>query len=189
LVSSALHDDGVGQREMVGAQRIEQGAGGKAQLLLLDRIDALDRIGHGGDLLGHHQIGLMDQREEGIVAPARIGKALVLPGQIDRLVLGAKAILADHLAPQVQAVGPQFLLHGGRASGERLNQPSISPIQLAGSDMVGMAGFSAVSLRACSFWKSSHMVCSLPMISAQWLASCGVEKGRDRPGITESSHC
>jgi hypothetical protein len=98
---------------MVGAQRIEQGAGGKAQLLLLDRIDALDRIGHGGDLLGHHQIGLMDQREEGIVAPARIGKALVLPGQIDRLVLGAKAILADHLAPQVQAVGPQFLLHGG----------------------------------------------------------------------------
>ena len=74
----SFEHDRIGHREIRRARRFGDGARGEAQLFALVRRQPVHIVDHGERLFGKEQIGLVDQREGGMGAPARIGKPLVL---------------------------------------------------------------------------------------------------------------
>ena len=106
----------IGEREMIGAERFQRGAGGEPQPIALGLVGYVDLLDQRAQLLGNQQVGLVHQCEDRIGAPLGIGEAAVLPrqvGGVDALVRTARRADAVGLAdrvPQLQGFGPQLAL-------------------------------------------------------------------------------
>jgi hypothetical protein len=99
----------IGQGEVGGRHRIEEGAGGEAQFLADLGVHPLDRVDRAEQPLGNQQIGLADRVVERIVLPGGRGETAVAVRLLrERGALGRRA---ERALPDREALGPELGLH------------------------------------------------------------------------------
>ena len=96
----------VGCREIARAHRLDDVAGGKAQLLTLLVVDPLDLVDAALQMVGHEQIALADPVEHRIGAPGRILEPLVL--RVHRIFRLDGILGRQETRPHLHAVGPEI---------------------------------------------------------------------------------
>ena len=109
----AVEHDRVGCGEVGGAQRFGHRLSGEFQLFALTRIDMVHLFDHREHALRQQQVGLVNQREDRLLAPAWVGKSTVFAGQGRVIPFAALVCTRQHQRlPKLRTFRPPALLFG-----------------------------------------------------------------------------